>query len=63
MRFVRCKTTSGYGPEVSVLYLKRPRMKIYHSDALCTGASDTALRLPVTHPIWKEYECKSPNVP
>jgi len=30
------------GPEVLVLYLKRPRVKIYRSDALCTGASDTA---------------------
>jgi len=25
-----------------VLYLKRPRVKIYRSDAVCTGASDTA---------------------
>jgi len=25
-----------------VLYLKRPRGKIYRSDALCMGASDTA---------------------
>jgi len=28
--------------EVLVLYLKRPRGKIYRSDVLCAGASDTA---------------------
>ena len=35
---------TGYcaGPEVLVLYLKRPRVKICRSDALCRGASDTA---------------------
>src|SRR5437899_4543528 len=26
--------------QVLVLYLKRPRVKVYRSDALCTGASD-----------------------
>src|SRR6266853_457857 len=34
--------------QVLVLYLQRPPVKIYRSDALCTGAvSDTALRLLV----------------
>ena len=36
------RSISYAGPQVLVLYLKRPRGKISHSDALYRGASDTA---------------------